>query len=74
MSKHWQKPKDIKALAIQANELATRVLNGEADIEQAKLYCSLARVVAQATSLEVTRGRFLKEIPNLSLDEEEADE
>ena len=71
MSKHWQKPKDIKALAVQANELATLVLNGAADMEKAKLFCSLARVVSQATSLEVTRGRFLKEIPNLSLEGEE---
>ena len=70
MSKRWQKPKDIKALAVQANELATLVLNGGVDMEKAKLFCSLARVVAQATSLEVTRGRFLKEIPNLSLEEE----
>lgn len=44
------------------------ILNGEVDMDVARAYASLARVVSQAASLEVTRGRFLKEMPDLSLE------
>lgn len=44
------------------------VLNGEIDKETARTYSTLARVVAQATSIEVTRARFLKEAPDLTLE------
>lgn len=69
-NKFWQKPNNIKEFAAQANKVATMVLNGEIDLESARLFASLGRVVTQATSLEVTRGRFLKEEPNLSLEED----
>lgn len=67
----WSRPSNIKEFAAQANKVATMVLNGEIDLEAARLFASLGRVVTQATSLEVTRGRFLKEEPNLSLEEKE---
>lgn len=70
-NKPWRQPTNIKQLAAQANNIATKVLNGGIDLETAKLYVSLARVVAHATSLEVTRGRFLKEMPDLDLAEDE---
>lgn len=43
------------------------VLNGEADMEAAKTYASLARVVVQSASIQVTKSRFLREAPDLSL-------
>lgn len=65
----WTKPRNVKQFAGQVNEIATMVLNGEIDIETARAYSSLARTVAQSVSLEVTRSRFLKEVPDLRLDE-----
>lgn len=66
--KPWQKPRNVREFAAQANEVATRVLNGEIDLETARNYASLARVVAQSASVEVTRARFLKKEPDLSLE------
>jgi hypothetical protein len=73
---HWRKPVTIKELAANINTVANAVLNGEIDLRTAQVYGALVRVVAQTTSLEVTRGRFLKEMPDLSLEEvlEVADE
>lgn len=68
LSKPWRKPKTIREFAAQANAIATMVLNGEIDIETARNYASLARVVSQTASIEVTRARFLKREPNLSLE------
>lgn len=70
-NKCWRKPKTIKEFASQANAIATMILNGEIDMDKARNYASLARVVAQATSIEVTRARFLKEEPDLSLEVED---
>lgn len=69
-SKRWRKPANVKEFASQVNEVATLVLNGELDIDQARTYASLARVVAQTVSVEVTRSRFLKEIPDLEFGED----
>lgn len=66
--KHWRKPRTLREFAAQANEIATLVLNDGIDIERARNYAALARVVSQAASIEVTRSRFLKREPDLSLD------
>ncbi len=71
---HWQKPTTIKELAANINTVANHVLNGTIDLRTAQVYGSLVRVVAQATSLEVTRGRFLKEMPDLNLDLKDVDD
>jgi hypothetical protein len=55
-------------LAAQANEIATRVLNGEIDVETAKLYASTARVAVSAMNIEVQRARAARTPPNLLLD------
>lgn len=67
---HWDSPRNIKQFAIQANKVATMVLNGDIDMETARTFATLARVVAQATSIEVTKARFLKESPDLELEDE----
>ena len=64
----WRKPRTVREFAAQANEVATKILNGEIDMEVARSYASLARVVAQSASVEVTRARFLKREPDLSLE------
>ena len=68
---HWQKPKIVRGFAAQANDVATRVLNGEIDLEIARTYSSVARTIAQSMSIEVTRARFLKELPDLSLESDD---
>jgi hypothetical protein len=67
-NKRWHRPKTVREFAAQANSIATMILNGEIDMEVAKGYASLARVVAQSASIEVTRARFLKQEPDLSLE------
>jgi hypothetical protein len=66
--RRWHKPKNVKEFAAQANEIATLVLNGEIDMETARGYASLARVVTQSVSIEVNRARILKREPDLSLE------
>jgi hypothetical protein len=66
--RRWHKPKNVKEFAAQANEIATLVLNGEIDMETARGYASLARVVTQSVSIEVNRARLLKREPDLSLE------
>lgn len=70
-SRHWQKPRDAKAFAVQANEVATMILNGEIDLDRARAYSGVARTMAQVLSAEVYRARFLQREPNLSLEAEE---
>lgn len=70
-SRRWRKPSNVRGLAGQINEVATLVLNGEINMDTARTYATLARTVAQAMSLEVTRSRFLKEMPDLSIEEDE---
>ena len=64
----YAKPKNVRGFAAQANDVATRVLNGEIDLDIARTYSSVARTIAQSMSIEVTRARFLKELPDLSLE------
>ena len=69
-TKFWRTPRTVKQFAAQVNDVATRLLNGEIELETARSYASLARTVAQAASLETSRSRFLKEAPDLRLDDE----
>ena len=50
------------------------VLNGEIELETARLYSSIARTVAQAASLEVSRARFLATVPDLSFEDAHPEE
>lgn len=63
----WRAPDDLLAFAAQANDVTTRFLNGEIDIDTARTYASLGRVVVQAVSSQVTKDRFLQREPDLSL-------
>jgi len=73
-SKGWTAPHSIKDFAKQVNLVATMVLNGEIDLDTARAYGQLARTVAQATSIEVTKARFAQQMPDLSLDVDEEDD
>lgn len=61
-------PQTVREFAGQVNSVATSVLNEEMDIDQARVYASLARVISQTVSAEVTRARFLKQEPDLTLE------
>lgn len=65
----WSTPTNIRDFAAQANRVATQVLNGTIDLELARTYATIARVVAQSASIEVAKARFAKEMPDLSLKE-----
>lgn len=67
----WPKPRHVRALAAQVNEVATKVLNGEIDMDTARLYAALTRTLAQTISAETTRARFAQEAPDLSLETDE---
>jgi hypothetical protein len=69
--RHWRPPRNVREFAAQANQVATMVLNSEIDEDKARTYASIARVVSQSASVEVTRARFLKTAPDLSLEEED---
>jgi hypothetical protein len=64
----------VKQFAGQVNKIATMVLNGEIDLDHARVYAGLARTVAQSISLEVTRARFLQTVPDLQLEYDEEPE
>jgi Zn-dependent peptidase ImmA (M78 family) len=68
LKQQYQSPRTVREFAAQCNDVATKVLNDEIDVDKARLYASVARVVAQAVSSEVTRARFVKEEPDLSLE------
>lgn len=65
--RRWPTPKNVREFASQANMVATMVLNGTMDEDRARTYSAVARTVAQAMSTEVTRARFLQEVPDLDL-------
>lgn len=74
-TKHWRTPVNVREFASQANEVASMVLNGEMDVNVARIYSGLARTVAQAMSTEVSRARFLSQLPDLSfMETNDADE
>lgn len=57
----------MKDFAAQANAVATRLLNGEIDVEIARAYSGIARTVAAAISNETSRARFARLAPDLAL-------
>jgi hypothetical protein len=57
--------------ASQVNTVCNRVLNGKIDMDVAKTYSALARVVTQGANIEVAKARFSKTPPNLRLDQME---
>lgn len=63
----YQKPTTVKALAMQANEVATKVLNGEIDLDKAAKYSAIIRATAQLMSLEVAKARIEKQKIDLDL-------
>lgn len=60
-------PSSVAEFTAQVNEVATRLLNGEMDLELARAYSSLVRTVAQSLSTEVAAARLEKRRPNLDL-------
>lgn len=68
LNKHWRTPKDGRELAAQITLVATMVLNDEMFIEKARVYGSLVRADVQALSVEVSRARFARTIPDLTFD------
>lgn len=56
------------------NNVATLVLNEEIDLDLARAYAALARVLSQTVSVEVSRARFLRTEPDLTLDDPRAGE
>lgn len=73
-SGQWLLPANTRAFVRQANEVMTAVLNGEIDIDKARVYGSIARVMAQMMSVQERYARFLREAPNLSLTDSDTDE
>lgn len=39
-------------------------------MDVARTYASLTRVLAQSISVEVTRSRFIKQVPDLTIDDD----
>lgn len=78
-TKRSRRPRTVKALAAQVAALATDVLNGDVtgdQLESVRVYASLVRTAAQLITSEVTRARFVRETPDLTLedpDEEQDD-
>ena len=64
----WPLPGTVREFASQVNSVATSVLNDEIDMDNAKIYASLARVISQTVSAEVTRARFLRQEPDLTFE------
>lgn len=67
LRRHWSRPRDVRAFATQANAVATMVLNGEIDLETARIYASTGRLVVQSMSIEARRARAGNEAPNTEL-------
>jgi hypothetical protein len=74
LNERWRQPKTVKQFSAQVNAVATKVLNGQIDMDIARAYATLSRVLAQTISVEVTRSRFLKQSPDLGIDAPEMEE
>lgn len=73
-SRHWKTPRSAREWAAQLNSIATGVLNGTIDLEEAKVVSSISRSAAQLLTAEVQRARFLQIEPDLSLEFDETPE
>ena len=69
-NKRWRRPTSARQLASQATAVATKLLNGELDLETARAYGTMTRSIAQMLSVEVTKARFLDREPDMGLGEE----
>lgn len=70
-NKRWRRQSSAKGLAAQMNAVGTMVLNGDLSIDVARVYAALARSTVQALSVQVTKSRFAREIPDIDLEDEE---
>jgi hypothetical protein len=71
-SRHWKTPRNAREWAAQLNSIATGVLNGTIDLDEAKIVSSISRSAAQLLTAEVQRARFLQIEPDLSLEFDES--
>lgn len=67
LNKHWLTPTNARELAIQANKMATMLLNNEVDMGIAQKYSALVRGISQLMSIEVAKARLEKTKINLDL-------
>lgn len=67
LKKRWEKPNNIRELAIQAVKVGTMVLNDEIDIDKARAYSAVVKVTTQSISSEVHKARMAGKIPDLDL-------
>ena len=58
----------MRALAAQATDVGTRLLNGTIDLDVARSYASIVKATAQLINAEVQRSKARREEPNLQLD------
>lgn len=63
----WHTPTNARELAIQANKMATLLLNNQVDINIAQKYSALVRGISQLMSIEVAKARLEKTKINLDL-------
>lgn len=69
--KQYSRPANVRELAWQASDVATRLLNGTIDLETARAYGSIVRTVAQAMSAQVQQSRIMRQEPDLTFGGEE---
>lgn len=69
-NKHWRNPSGAKTLASQMRAVATLVLNGEIDLDTARVYAAISRATVQALSVHVTQSRFSKQVPDLNFEDD----
>ena len=67
LKQQWQKPRTVQEFTAQVNDVATLILNGKIDLEQARAYSSLVRTVTQAMSVELGAARLEKRRAKLVL-------
>ena len=63
----WHTPTNARELAIQANKIATLLLNNQVDINTAQKYSALVRGISQLMSIELSKARIEKTKINLDL-------
>lgn len=73
-TRRYKKPNNVREFASQANTVATRILNGEIDLDTARAYSAVARTVAQAVTAQTVHARFLKATPDLNFEDMEETE
>ncbi len=63
----YQRPAQAQTLTHQVNDVATKVLNEEIDLDTARVYSALVRSMSQLISVEVVRAKMTKTKPNLDI-------